>query len=340
MDVHRVFQDFNPCKFTVHCCLLTFTALLALRLDGQLSWNYWAVFSPIWLWNALVVLGAAVGIGVWLRYPHFRMEGDAYVHFKAMLISLAVHLVLLMFELLVCDRLQSGRHMWILVFVPLIFISILSIVVCVWAVKHDRSCELELVCAVNILQFIFLALRLDGFVLWSWEVVFVPLWIVLCLSVVGLLYAIIFAGILLRTPNASPEQRRTSAHTALGYSFLILPILGFLVLLANKLDDLSTLSYFATVSPLFVTFLTLMLMSFSSKPNNHWWFGMRCDFCTFLLDTCPCLREYCNISYHAPERRTSSPPQQPAPPPATAAAAAAKKKEKPLAPVMVIDMPD
>ena len=82
---------------------------------------------------------------------------------------------------------------------------------------------------MNILQFIFLALRLDGFVLWSWEVVFVPLWIVLCLSVVGLLYAIIFAGILLRTPNASPEQRRTSAHTALGYSFLILPILGFLV---------------------------------------------------------------------------------------------------------------
>ena len=89
--------------------------------------------------------------------------------------------------------------------------------------------QLELVCAVNILQFIFLALRLDGFVHWSWEVVFVPLWIVLCLSVVGLLYAIIFAGILLRTPNASPEQRRTSAHTALGYSFLILPILGFLV---------------------------------------------------------------------------------------------------------------
>ena len=41
------------------------------------------------------------------------------------------------------------------------------------------------------------------------------------------------------------------------------------VLLANKLDELSTLSYFATVSPLFITFLTLMLMSFSSKPNNH-----------------------------------------------------------------------
>ena len=74
------------------------------------------------------------------------------------------------------------------------------------------------------------------------------------------------------------------------------------------------------------------------------WFGMRCDFCTFLLDVCPCLREYCNISYHVPERRTSSPPQQPAPATTTAAAAAAaaaaKKTEKPLAPAMVIDMPD
>lgn len=58
-----------------------------------------------------------------------------------MLISLALHLILLMFELLVCDKLESGRHLWILVFIPLIFISIVSIAVCIWAVKHDRSFE-------------------------------------------------------------------------------------------------------------------------------------------------------------------------------------------------------
>lgn len=46
-----------------------------------------------------------------------------------------------MFELLVCDKLESGRHLWILVFIPLIFISIVSIAVCIWAVKHDRSFE-------------------------------------------------------------------------------------------------------------------------------------------------------------------------------------------------------
>lgn len=116
---------------------------------------------------------------------YFRLEGEAYIHYKSMLISLALHLILLMFELLVCDKLESSRHLWTLVFIPLIFISIVSIAVCIWAVKHDRSFELELFCAVNVLQFIFLALRLDGFISWSWEVVFVPLWIVMCLSLVS-----------------------------------------------------------------------------------------------------------------------------------------------------------
>ena len=28
--------------------------------------------------------------------------------------------------------------MWILVFVPLVFVSMISIAICVWAVRHDR----------------------------------------------------------------------------------------------------------------------------------------------------------------------------------------------------------
>ena len=93
-----------------------------------------------------------------------------------MLISLAVHLLLLMFELLTADNLDTRRHkvgqtrvkcfhcclyQWILVFIPLVVVSIISIAICVWSVRHDRSFELELFCAVNILQFVFLALKLD-----------------------------------------------------------------------------------------------------------------------------------------------------------------------------------
>lgn len=62
-----------------------------------------------------------------------------------MLISLALHLILLMFELLVCDRLSSvtSRNLWVLVFIPLIFGSVASVGACVWSVKHDRNFEVS-----------------------------------------------------------------------------------------------------------------------------------------------------------------------------------------------------
>lgn len=78
-----------------------------------------------------------------LNFLNYRLDCEAYIHYKSMLISLALHLILLMFELLVCDKLESSRHLWILVFIPLIFISIVSIAVCIWAVKHDRSFEVN-----------------------------------------------------------------------------------------------------------------------------------------------------------------------------------------------------
>lgn len=43
---------------------------------------------------------------------------------------------------------------------------------------------------------------------------------------------------------------------------------GFQVLLADKLDDDIRISYTAVVSPLFVSFITLILMSFGAKGGN------------------------------------------------------------------------
>lgn len=232
-----------------------------LFYDRITDWPYWAIFAPLWIWKGIATLGATIGAIVWCRYPHYRynilpiismsdcsyivnilidffnfcniharrLEGDSYSHFKAMLISLSLHLILLMFELLACDRLTSGRHLWVLVFVPLIFGSVASVGACVWSVKHDRSFELELFLAVNALQFVFLPLKLDKFVSWSWEVVFVPLWIVLCLSLVGVLYSIIFCGILLRTPEVSQQQKKSAINSAIGNSTTVLPILVYQV---------------------------------------------------------------------------------------------------------------
>ena len=72
-----------------------------------------------------------------------RLEGQSYIQYRALLISLGLHLFLLMFEVLVADKLQNHRHAWVSVFAPLVLISIVSIAACIWAVKHDRSFEVS-----------------------------------------------------------------------------------------------------------------------------------------------------------------------------------------------------
>lgn len=220
----------------MYTCLLVFTTLLALRLDGTITISYWSVFMPLWIWKSITVVGAVTGTLVWARNPDYRLSESSYIAFKSMLISLSLQLLLLMFELLVCDKLESGRHLWTLAFIPLLFVSLLSVAITVWSLKNDRSFELELFCAVNVLQFLFIALRLDNLLTWSWVVVFVPFWVLITLAVIGVLYALIFAAILLRTPEVATDQRRASFQSAVSYSLVVLPLLCFLVLLSNKLD--------------------------------------------------------------------------------------------------------
>ncbi|XP_064106177.1 transmembrane protein 185B-like isoform X3 [Macrobrachium nipponense] len=237
------------------------------------------------------------------------LEGQSYVQYRALLISLGLHLFLLMFEVLVADNLQNHRHAWVSVFSPLILISIISIAACIWAVKHDRSFELELFCSVNLLQFIFIALRLDEYIKWPWEIVFVPAWILMCVSIVAVLYSIVFAGLLLRMPDVNHDRRRTSMNSAIGYTCLVAPLLIFLITLTSKMNGNTTATYTSVASPLYISYMTLIIMSFSTKRANQWWFGLRKDLCQFLLGVCPLLQEYANISYsmpHAEDRQTES----------------------------------
>lgn len=127
--------------------------------------------------------------------------------------------------------------------------------------------------------------------------VFVPLWIVLCLSLVGVLYSIIFCMILLKTQEVSPQQKRTAVNSAIGNCFTVLPILVFQVLLADKLDGDLDWPFSVVCAPLMLALFTLILLSFSAKGGNKWWFGIRKSFCQYLLSVAPCLQEYGNISY-------------------------------------------
>nr|CAD7587655.1 unnamed protein product [Timema genevievae] len=74
----------------------------------------------------------------------------------------------------------------------------------------------------------------------------------------------------------------------------------FKVLLANKLDDDISLSYIGVVSPLFISYCTLILMSFGAKGGNRWWFGIhslhKSNFLSEgLFDTIYMRRVWCNV---------------------------------------------
>lgn len=310
ININSFLQECNPSKLIVYTSVLVFCILFSLRLDNKIILSYWLVFLPLWIWKSIAFLGAIVGIIVWARNPEYRASHMSYIHFKSMLISLSLQLLLLMSEILICDKLETRRHTWSLAFVPLLFISLLSISVCVWSVKNNRGIELEFFAAINILQITLIAMKLDNLLNWSWIIVFIPSWILVCFAIVVILYATIFAAIVLsRATDLGVEQQRTGIQTASLSSMVFVPLLVFIILLTNKLDappSVITPSYFLTFTPLFLTLIILIRLSFGSKPGSLWWFGMRADFCTYLLTLFPCLKEYGNISYAIKTRSRDS----------------------------------
>lgn len=145
------------------------------------------------------------------------------------------------------------------------------------------------------------------------------------------------------------------------------------VLLANKLDGNISLSHTIVAMPLLISHVTLIVISFNAKDGNRCkkrslnftrnrilcndtmnyrkgninctvllipgWFGIRKDFCHFLLGLCPLLQEYGNISYQ-PRSDQDQPPSEPM---------VSEKNEKhvkkidltkPVVPIISIDMPD
>lgn len=125
-------------KFKLAFCLIF--PLLFVKFTNtthiiNISWYFPWNTCLLWrLWTEGVFL---------LLLSLFRAEGETCVEFKAMLIAVGIHLLLLMFEVLVCDRIERGSHFWLLVFMPLFFVSPVSVAACVWGFRHDRSLEVR-----------------------------------------------------------------------------------------------------------------------------------------------------------------------------------------------------
>ncbi|VDM21524.1 unnamed protein product [Wuchereria bancrofti] len=309
LSLRSFFRDFNAPKFVLYSCLLCFFILLPLRFDGTIELNYALVFLPLWICEFIVFLGAIVAAISFVISPPSLTESSLRSDFYGMILCTGEHGLLILFEVLCCHKLQANATVdelpWLLVFVPIFALSLLSVVVAIWAIRNDKSFELELFFSINIVQFVFVAFKLDGILDWHWTIVFIPLWVVLSLSVVGVLYAFVLAVVLARSVHMLASQRRQHLYSALCHTLLVIPILVFLLLLTGKLDAISwsddepvsQIAFIIVCAPLNLALFCLILMSFGARGGNPWWFAMRAPFCSFLLEACPCLKQYANVSY-------------------------------------------
>jgi len=112
-------------KFVVYGCLLIFCLLFALRLDGIVTWNYWIIFLPLWIWKALVVAGCIVGSWIWWRHPHYR-----YVPWYSIMFLYWFQIEFLGFSNVDFMTYNLDK------FVQLNFIIIIFI--CLWSTQHEQ----------------------------------------------------------------------------------------------------------------------------------------------------------------------------------------------------------
>lgn len=161
--------------------------------------------------------------------------------------------------------------------------------------------------SINVVQFVFIAFKLDKTLQWSWTIVFVPLWVMFAIFFVGTFYSFIISIFLSRSVHSFNTRRRSHMFSVISYFLLSIPLLIFFVLLSSKLDAFDywfryhitakNLPFTIVGIPLFITFFFLIFMTFGSKSGNTWWFGMRKPFCCFIFEAFPCMQQYVNISY-------------------------------------------
>lgn len=61
-------------KFIVYSCVLVFSVLLALKLDGFfVDVSYLIVFAPLWLIGLIVILGFLIGFVTFCLSPTARL---------------------------------------------------------------------------------------------------------------------------------------------------------------------------------------------------------------------------------------------------------------------------
>lgn len=128
-------------RFVITVSLLIFSILFALQRDGYIRINYWLVFLPLFIWKMLVVFGACTGVFCWCKNGERdrlirRPDNDC----RALIMFFLLHILIFIFEILICDKLQNHLDTrWIVCFIPIFFCTFLAFLSCLWSLKVQRN---------------------------------------------------------------------------------------------------------------------------------------------------------------------------------------------------------
>lgn len=316
MDTSRYIQSCNPARFVITCSLLIFSILFALQLDEYIRINYWLIFLPLFIWKMLVIFGACTGVFFWCKNgEHERILRSPDNDCRALIIYFLLHILIFTFEILACDKLENRTNTnWIICFIPLFICTLFSFLSCLWSLKVQRNFLIQAFISANGLFFLFFALRLDKSITWRYVIVFVPLWISLCIALLFVISKLILAIIHHCSRRLAVNQREsTTIIEAVLYAFMFIPFTLFAILLVDRLDQEGTdgiqkISFTVIAIPLWITLLAWLIFSFGATDSNPWWFGLRRDLCEIFLTQCPFISLYFNNQFKfAPRPSTTVP---------------------------------
>lgn len=137
----------------------------------------------------------------------------------------------LAFEVMACIKVEQQVDIhWMVVFLPLYLLSIVSAVVAGIQLRRDgRNIELEVTFAALFLQFLFIPLKVSYLVAWSWATVFVPVWMLLCLGALVFFYNLAMTIFSIAKNTHTIDDRFGFVWKTVSLALVICPLLTFFV---------------------------------------------------------------------------------------------------------------
>uniref|UniRef100_A0A0N4Z047 Uncharacterized protein n=1 Tax=Parastrongyloides trichosuri TaxID=131310 RepID=A0A0N4Z047_PARTI len=302
-------QQCNASKVMLYLLMCFFLMILALHLDGSVQLSYFLLFLPLFTFEIFVFMNFLASTSLYFITFPTASEAVFKKDFIFMLLNTIEHTFIALFEIMLYFRLHrlpeaTDKNMWLITFSPLLILGFVSVLIMFWSFQNNKSIEAESFYAINFTQTILIACKLNGNINWNWVMVFIPSWILLCVTGIVIIYFITSSCYLCYKNNNQNGLRRDFLYSAVCNTFITTPIFIFLLLLSLKLDNstlygvlsLDKVSYRVIFTPLLISLCYLTFCSLGPSGELFWWFSFPKSFWPHCFEVFPCLKLYGNIN--------------------------------------------